>query len=399
MAEGQGRSSGQGVKLLYIRDYLHKHSSKEHPKSSAEIIDYLSTKGITANRKTIYNDILRLKADFQEPIEYNEQKWGYYITKPPFTAAELAVLIDCIRYAPYITQEDAQCLTDKIKGLANEYDLQILAQYAGANGRKKYGESSILDNIQIITQAIKRKRMIKFQMIERVAEHTTHTRVNPNVILASPFDLKWEDGEYVLSYAIDLKLDPDDDLPDDDNQVDCTRKVSLLTNIQITDLPSTYRDKSEDDKNRELGLTFVGYGTKVVTIRFRNSALKKVQEDLGKHAVLIPLDDHHFTISIRRMINYEFCDWIGSFGCEAKIISPPEVAKFFLAVLEDDLDEIKRLYKYDLEPVHLLSGEEYWALPPEHDRLIRPDLNNRVCVVNDEHTMYYVLHDIPNPNV
>ena len=26
-----GRSSGQGVKLLYIRDYLYTHAAKEHP--------------------------------------------------------------------------------------------------------------------------------------------------------------------------------------------------------------------------------------------------------------------------------------------------------------------------------------------------------------------------------
>ena len=26
-----GRSSGQGVKLLYIRDYLYHHATKEHP--------------------------------------------------------------------------------------------------------------------------------------------------------------------------------------------------------------------------------------------------------------------------------------------------------------------------------------------------------------------------------
>ena len=30
MAEGQGRSSGQGVKLLYIRDYLRKYTDEEH---------------------------------------------------------------------------------------------------------------------------------------------------------------------------------------------------------------------------------------------------------------------------------------------------------------------------------------------------------------------------------
>ena len=57
MAEGQGRSSGQGVKLLYIRDYLHKHTNKEHPKNATEISDYLATKGIKADYKPIYNDM------------------------------------------------------------------------------------------------------------------------------------------------------------------------------------------------------------------------------------------------------------------------------------------------------------------------------------------------------
>ena len=97
MAEGQGRSSNQGVKLLYIRDYLRKYTDKEHPKSAADIKEFLASKGIKADRKTIYNDILRLQMDFQEPIEYNKQKWGYYITQPQFTAKELRMLVDCVQ--------------------------------------------------------------------------------------------------------------------------------------------------------------------------------------------------------------------------------------------------------------------------------------------------------------
>ena len=57
MAEGKGRSSNQGVKLLYIRDCLRKHTNKEHPKNATEISDYLATKGIKADRKTNYNDM------------------------------------------------------------------------------------------------------------------------------------------------------------------------------------------------------------------------------------------------------------------------------------------------------------------------------------------------------
>ena len=57
MAAGKGRSSNQGVKLLYIRDYLHKHTNKEHPASAKKISEHLASKGIKADHKTIYNDM------------------------------------------------------------------------------------------------------------------------------------------------------------------------------------------------------------------------------------------------------------------------------------------------------------------------------------------------------
>ena len=97
MAKGQGRSSGQGVKLLYIRDYLYNYATKEHPKNANAICDYLMTKGIDASPKTIYNDILRLQIDFGVPVEYNASKWGYYITEPEFEPHELRLMVDSIQ--------------------------------------------------------------------------------------------------------------------------------------------------------------------------------------------------------------------------------------------------------------------------------------------------------------
>ncbi len=63
MAKGQGRSSGQGVKLLYIRDYLRAHTNKDNAKNAKQICAYLASNGIDAKPKTIYNDILRLQID------------------------------------------------------------------------------------------------------------------------------------------------------------------------------------------------------------------------------------------------------------------------------------------------------------------------------------------------
>ena len=48
-----GRSSGQGVKLLYIRDYLYAHATKEHPKNARHIRDFLLSHGVEEGERTM----------------------------------------------------------------------------------------------------------------------------------------------------------------------------------------------------------------------------------------------------------------------------------------------------------------------------------------------------------
>ena len=110
-----GRSSGQGVKLLYIRDYLYAHATKEHPQNANRIQAYLAEHGVEASVKTIYNDILRRQEDFDVPIEYNKSKWGYYITEPEFKPYELRLMVDSIQSSKFITQKEASTITQKIK--------------------------------------------------------------------------------------------------------------------------------------------------------------------------------------------------------------------------------------------------------------------------------------------
>ena len=108
----QGRSVRQDIKLLHIRDYLHKYTNKENPKNANDIIEYLESKNIKAERKTIYHDIKNLKEKLEEPIEYNRQKHGYYITETRFSGIELAMLIDCVRNASFVTKTDALRIAD-----------------------------------------------------------------------------------------------------------------------------------------------------------------------------------------------------------------------------------------------------------------------------------------------
>lgn len=87
-----GRSYGQGVKLLCIRDYLYQNTNKEHTKNATEIKEYLEEQGIPASLKTIYSDISILRSDFDVPVEYSAKERGYYITQQEFDLHELRLL-------------------------------------------------------------------------------------------------------------------------------------------------------------------------------------------------------------------------------------------------------------------------------------------------------------------
>ena len=51
------RSSLQKLKILYVMDFLLKNSDENHPVTVAELISYLESYDISAERKSIYDDI------------------------------------------------------------------------------------------------------------------------------------------------------------------------------------------------------------------------------------------------------------------------------------------------------------------------------------------------------
>ena len=55
------RSSFQKLKIIYVMEYLLKYSDEEHPVTTNQIIAYLQSHDIAAERKSIYSDIESLR--------------------------------------------------------------------------------------------------------------------------------------------------------------------------------------------------------------------------------------------------------------------------------------------------------------------------------------------------
>ena len=106
---------GQKLKLLYIIEILKKYTDEEHPMNANELCDLLEQKGISAERKAIYNDIEMLIYYGWDIIKTRVPKSGYFLGSREFELPEIYLLADAVRSADFITIKKTRELLNKIE--------------------------------------------------------------------------------------------------------------------------------------------------------------------------------------------------------------------------------------------------------------------------------------------
>lgn len=370
------RSKRQGLKLLLIRDYLYNEASKDKPKNSDAIMEYLKDNyDIEATDRTIHTDIKRLREDANVPVVYNRHRRGYYIDERPYSPAELRLLIDCIRNAEFITEEDAATLTKKIKGLASAPDRELLSYQLEEDNRKSETEASVIENIPLLINAITNKRKISCRRYYYVAQRTTHTFLGSTVHIISPHKLIQKSNRYILEYAEDWADSPEttnSNSKDSTMQIHRKIDVSMLTDITILKEHGTYREmgKLPGQPTMDDALDWLLGKKRAITIRFRYEVIDDVINRLGKDAILIDLDDYHFQTTIVDRATPDLLSWIADFGCNAKIISPTDIIDKMIRREKMRLYDYELLYKQDLEPISVLTDEELSNLSDEENSIL-----------------------------
>ena len=119
------KSSGQKLKLIYLKDYLLRSSDAEHPVSINDMIAHLAARGISAERKSLYDDISELQL-YGLDIERTKGKTtGYYVASREFQMPELKLLVDAVQSSRFITQKKTMALIKKIHDAGMKAGLSI----------------------------------------------------------------------------------------------------------------------------------------------------------------------------------------------------------------------------------------------------------------------------------
>lgn len=310
------KSQNQKLKLLYLVKFLLQNSDENHPVSMAKILEELKRNDISAERKSIYDDLESLRLFGFDIVQLKGKNGGYYIGARDFELPELKLLVDSVQSSKFITQDKTHKLIKKIEGLASIYDGQLLQRQVFVSNRVKSMNESIYYAVDGISDAITQNKKIKFRYFEYTVTKERRFRHNGAFYNVSPFALIWDDENYYM-LAWDSAAEKFKHF-----RVDKMHDVSML---------DEERDGTENFKKIDMSaysksvFGMFGGNEQSVKLRFANYLAGAVIDRFGRDTIILPDGGEHFTVNVNVAVSGQFYAWVFGFGTDAEIISPADV--------------------------------------------------------------------------
>ena len=188
----RGPRSNQKLKILYLAKILLEYTDAKNDITLQDIIDKLAAYNVTAERKSLYDDIAQLN-DFG--IKIKKTQYGrtshYQVINRDFELAELKLLVDSVASAKFITEQKSNELIQKIERLASKPQASMLQRQVYVAGRVKAMNNDIMENVDAIHNAISQNLQISFWYIQWNVQKEPELRRNGERYVISPWGLSF----------------------------------------------------------------------------------------------------------------------------------------------------------------------------------------------------------------
>ncbi len=326
------RVFNQKIKILYLMRIFLEQTDEEHPMSVKELIAYLNSLGISAERKTVYDDIETLRNFGMDILNRREHPAGFYLASREFELPELRLLVDAVQSSRCITNGKSRQLIRKLESLASVYESRQLRRQGFAENRIRTINENVYYSIDMIQRALTEDRQISFQYCEWTVEKKLRPENEGERYSVSPWGLVWQNEEYYL-ITYDEK---------------CGRvKQYQVDKLQQIRIEKEVRRGREFFENYDIGeltsRTFGMFGGREVTIclEAHNRLVGVVLDRFGRDIMIHRKDPEHFKTLVRVNISDQFFGWIASLGLDAVIASPDDVRDRYREFLEKSLSNYK----------------------------------------------------------
>lgn len=308
------KSENQKGKLLYLIELFQQETDKEHKLTTQDILEKLSRKGITAERRTFYRDLADLRS---YGIEIESEQIGknhyYYLDKREFELAELKMLVDSVQASRFLTMRRTKQLIKKLEKLTSRHQAKQLHRQVHLSEQLKSTNDGVFDNVDRIHTAISTNRQIKFRYFQWNEKKKRVLRHNGRWYHVSPWALVVnEQNYYLLAYDTDAAMMK-------------TFRVDKMLNMELQEFARIGREEFEkinlSEYTKQVFGMFTGKGANV-TLEVANELAGVIIDRFGQECMLIPISETHFSVSVEVSVSERFYGWLIGFGEKIEVKDP-----------------------------------------------------------------------------
>ncbi|MBQ9938732.1 MAG: WYL domain-containing protein [Oscillospiraceae bacterium] len=310
--------SNNKLKLIYLSRYLTQNTDENNPASTADILAMLEDNGISAERKSVYDDIEALKTAGYDVLYRREAPSGYYIGSREFELPELKLLVDSVQASKFITVKKSRELIAKLQRLCSAREGEKLQRQVVVLGRLKTSNESIYYNVDRLYSAISENSRISFYYCEWGADKKLKRRRNGERYFTSPWALAWDDENYYL-------------IAFDDGKVKHYRVDKMQ---EIAETGEAREGRAQFEKfdaasyaKRVFGM--FGGETQRVTFRIEPKMIGVFIDRFGTDIPLWKTENGIYAIA-EVEVSAQFFGWLSGLGDEVTITEPKETIQSYL---------------------------------------------------------------------
>ena len=325
--------NNQKLKLLYLIKIFTEDTDDQHALTLPQIAEKLDAYGISAERKTLYQDFELLR-DFGFDIigQQARRNFYYHMGNRRFELPELKLLVDSVQSAKFITDKKSNALIKKLEGMVSKYEARKLQRQVIISGRIKAMNESIYYNVDKLHEAIGTDRQIRFKYFRWNINKEMELRKDGAWYQVSPWALMWDDENYYL-----VGYDAED------GKIKHYR-VDKMWRISVADRKREGKEQFKAFNMPRYTKSMFGMfgGEEVkVTLEAENGMVGILLDRFGKDIPVKPVDADHFRTSVVVAVSSQFLGWIMALGDGVKIIGPDKV----VTRMKEEIRLISQMYE------------------------------------------------------
>lgn len=136
-------------KLLLLAKLLLEGTDEQHCLTLPQLLQRLEESGVSAERKSIYDDLETLRDAGLAIATRKTRSFGYYVERRPFTVEELTVLSLALRERAALPPEETEALVEKLCGLCSVHQAPLVRRAAVLAGEAPRRESAPKEKITL----------------------------------------------------------------------------------------------------------------------------------------------------------------------------------------------------------------------------------------------------------